>query len=88
MPTGLEIPNAQEKSHIILSSEWHWNAFAGPLNLFLSHRFLFQVYKEIVIKDSQKCPKLLILILSSSKMWLEKIEKNSERAIDIMNLNF
>lgn len=75
MPTGLEIPNAQEKSQIILFSEWYWNAFAGSLNLFQSHRFLLQVYKEIVIKDSQKCPKLLILTLLSSKMWVEKIEK-------------
>lgn len=90
MPTVLEIPNAQEKSRTILSSKWHWKAFAGSLNLFLSHRFLCQFYKEIVIKDSQKCPKLFVLTVLSSKCLHASGEnkKNSEWTIDIMNFSF
>lgn len=87
MPTGLEIPNAQEKSHTILSPERYRKAFAGSFNLFLSHRLLCQVYKEVVIKDSQKSPKLLVLTVLTSKMQEGKTEKQWMNN-NIMNFKF
>lgn len=36
LPTELEIPDAQEKSRTIISSKWHWKAFAGSMNPTIS----------------------------------------------------
>lgn len=36
LPTGLEIPNAQEKSRTVISSECYWKTFASSMNPTIS----------------------------------------------------